>query len=197
MIVTQYRKKNLLELIDLAQNDDERALDEILRRHQNKVYNAFCSLNPDGELSDLTQDALFRMSKSIKNLKNPEKFNAWLRQIVHNIFCDSMRKKNRQKELPVDNSIKHADKDEHIAECIIDETKTPDENSLSCELNRKINEAIDELPPLFKTIILLREVDGLSYDEIARLTKLNIGTVKSRLARARVKLQKELEPYLR
>ncbi len=193
--MANYRKKNLLELIDLAQNDDERALDEIIRRHQNQVYSSFCSLNPSAELSDLTQDALFKMSKSIKNLKDPTKFNTWLRQIVHSIFCDSLRYKKRQKELPVQNSIKQ-DENEHF-ECVIAEDKTPDENSLSCELNQKINSAINELPPLFKTIVLLREVDGLSYDEIARLTNLNIGTVKSRLARARVKLQKELEPYLK
>ena len=56
----------------------------------------------------------------------------------------------------------------------------------------KINKAIRELPPLFKTIILLREIDGLSYEEIAELTNLNIGTVKSRIARARIKLKNDI-----
>ena len=60
----------------------------------------------------------------------------------------------------------------------------------------KITKAIEELPELFRTIILLREIDGLSYEEIAELTDLNINTVKTRIARARIKLKKELEPYI-
>ena len=194
--MANYRKKDLIELITLAKNDDTSALEEIVRRYQQKIYNSFCSMNPACDLSDLTQDALVKMSKSIKTLHDPAKFNSWLQQIVHNLFYDSLRKKNRSKEIPVENPIFENDEGE-FGPCVIDAKKTPDQNTLACELKNKINKAIDELPPLFKTIVLLREIDGLSYEEIAKLTKLNIGTVKSRLARARIKLKKELEPYLK
>ena len=194
--VANYRNKNLVELVNLAKQEDASALEEIVRRYQQKIYNSFCSLNPACDLSDLTQDALVKMSKSIKNLKNPLKFNSWLQQIVHNLFFDFLRKKNRSKKIHTDNPIDDLSEGE-FGPCVIDARKTPDQNTLACELKNKINKAIDDLPPLFKTIVLLREIDGLSYEEIAKLTKLNIGTVKSRLARARIKLKNELEPYLK
>ncbi len=197
--MANYRKKTLIELINLAQNNDNKALDEIVRRYQSKIYNAFLSLNPSSDLSDLTQEALMKMSKSIKKLKEPSRFHSWLQQIINNLFRDSLRKKNRRKEISIENPITAFafENEKVLGPCIIDEHKTPDENTLSCELKSKINKAIDDLPPLFKTIILLREMEGLSYDEIAKLTKLNIGTVKSRIARARIKLKKELEAYLK
>lgn len=194
--MTTYKRKNLVSLIKLAQNDDKLALEELVRRHQQQIYNSFSTLNPQADLSDLTQEALVRMSKAIKKLKNPEKFNSWLNQIIHNLFYDSLRKKNRKKEISISNPLL-VEEESEFSQCLIDEKKTPDENYSSCELKQKINQAINDLPPLFKTIILLREIDGMSYEEISDLTNLNIGTVKSRIARARLKLQKELEPYLK
>lgn len=193
--MTTYKRKNLITLVELAKNDDSKALDELVKRCHQQVYDSFFALNPQSDLSDLTQEAMVKMTRSIKNLKNPEKFNSWLNQIIHNLFYDSLRQKKRLKNVyvePQNNKVV----DTEFLNCVIDERKTPDENYQSCELKEKINSAIDELPPLFRTIILLREIDGLSYEEISDLTNLNIGTVKSRIARARIKLQKELEPYL-
>ena len=191
-----YKEKNLIELIRLAQDDDEKALEEIVKRYQNKVYDSFSALNPKGDLTDLTQEALTKMSKSIKLLKNPKSFNSWLQRIVHNIFYDTLKRHNTKNKSGTDNPIKSLD-DGEFGPCVIDERKTPDENSLACELKQKINKAIEELPPLFKTIILLREIDGLSYEEIAETTNMNINTVKTRISRARIKLKKELEQYLK
>jgi len=193
--VKNYKSKTLTELIKEAQNDDHKALEEIVRRHQARIYEIFFKLNPESDLSDLTQETLLKMAKSIKNLKNPERFNSWLYQIAQNIFYDTLRKNKKHSSVSQTDPIL-ADKNGEFGPCIIDSKKTPDENSLSCELKSKINKAIEELPELFKTIILLREIDGLSYEEIAELTNLNINTVKTRIARARIKLKKELEPYI-
>ena len=190
-----YKTKNLIELIQAAQNDDHKALEEIVRRHQAKIYEIFFKLKPNSDLSDLTQEALLKMTKSIKNLKNPQKFNSWLYQIAQNIFYDTLRKNNKHSYINTSDPILN-EKDGEFGPCLIDKKKTPDENSLSCELKMKITKAIEELPELFRTIILLREIDGLSYEEIATLTNLNINTVKSRIGRARIKLKKELEPYI-
>ena len=133
------------------------------------------------------------MANSIKKLKNPERFNSWLYKIVHNLFYDTLRRK--KKSCPI--SEPDCDNENSVfGECVIDKRKTPDENSLYCELKTKINIAIEKLPALFRTIILLREIEGLSYDDIADITNLNAGTVKSRLARARVILKRELSPYI-
>ena len=189
-----YQEKKLSELIELAKDDDNTAIGELVSRYQNRVYEAFVALKPTDDILDLTQEALFRMSRSIKKLKNPERFNSWLNKIVHNLFYDTLRRKKRN--CPI--SEPNCDNENSVfGECEIDKRKRPDENTLYCELKTKINIAIEKLPALFRTIILLREVDGLSYEEIADLMNLNVGTVKSRLARARVILKKELESYIK
>ena len=194
--MNNYSEKNLSELIILAKNDDNDAISEIVTRYQDWIFSEFAALKPTDDLSDLTQEALFKMAMSIKKLKNPDKFHSWLKQIVHNLFFDTLRKKRKASSCPV--SEPNCDNENSVfGECVIDKRKTPDENTLYCELKTKINIAIEKLPELFKTIILLREVEGLSYEEIADITALNVGTVKSRLARARVILKKELEPYIK
>ena len=188
-----YQDKKLYELIELAKNDDNKAINELIFRYRARVYEIFTALKPSEDIADLTQEALARMANSLKKLKNPERFNSWLNKIVHNLFYDSLRRKKNacpisEPDCDNENSV--------FGECVIDKKKTPDENTLYCELKTKINIAIEKLPALFRTIILLREVEGLSYDEIANMTNLNVGTVRSRLARARVILKKELSPYI-
>ncbi|MCR4881018.1 MAG: sigma-70 family RNA polymerase sigma factor [bacterium] len=192
--MNNYSNKKLSELIELAKSDDNDAISELISRYQDKIYEMFIALKPADDIFDLTQEALFRMSRSIKKLKKPERFHSWLNKIVHNLFYDTLRRKRHSCPISEPNC---DNENSAFGECIIDKKKTPDENTLYCELKTKINIAIEKLPALFRTIVLLREVEGLSYGEIADLTNLNVGTVKSRLARARVILKKELEPYIK
>ena len=109
-----------------------------------------------------------------------------------------MRKAPRQLKTVSLDEPAYADEDDHApARDIPDSSDRPDKVALNSELDRKIQQAIHNLPEQFRTIIVLREIQGLSYEEISALTSTNIGTVKSRLARARLKLQEVLEPYLR
>ncbi len=188
-----YKNKKLYELINLAKKNDNDAVGELVERYKGRIYDAFSALKPSDDIHDLTQEALFRMASSVKNLKNSDRFNSWLNRIIHNLFYDTLRQKKNS--CPI--SEPNCDNENSVfGECVIDKRRTPDENTLSCELKTKINIAIEKLPALFRTIILLREVEGLSYDEIANMTNLNVGTVKSRLARARVILRRELSPYI-
>lgn len=79
---------------------------------------------------------------------------------------------------------------------IIDAARIPEEKTLGSELDKVIKEAIENLPEQFRIVVVLRELQGLSYEEIAELTGTNIGTVKSRLSRARARLQEHIKPYL-
>ena len=86
----------LYDLICHAQDDSYEALEELIRREQKNIYASFCYLGANKEsISDLTQEVLFRMSKNIKNLKNPKLFKSWLGQIVSNLFYDELRKKQK------------------------------------------------------------------------------------------------------
>jgi RNA polymerase sigma-70 factor (ECF subfamily) len=175
------------------------ALEELVSRYQKLVYVTLYQLAPERQdITDLTQEVLLRMCRSIKSLRNPKTFKYWLNRIITNLFYDELRKAPRQlKTISLDEPVYEGDDDQSPARDIPDASEMPDKVALNSELDAKIQQAIQNLPEQFRTIIVLREIQGLSYEEIASLTDTNIGTVKSRLARARLKLQEVLEPYLK
>ena len=185
------------ELILLAQKNDYHALEELIKREQKNAYAAFCYLNgANDDILDLTQEALFRMAKNIKNLREPSKFHSWFNQIITNLFHDEMRKKlKKPNTIPLENENNSNDNSNKVIH-LKDKKKLPQENTLAAELNNKILNAIHSLPEPFRIAIVLREFQGLSYEEIAEITQSSIGTIKSRISRARTKLQEILKPYL-
>lgn len=189
---------NLYDLICTAQEDNYDALEEIIRREQKNIYASFCYLGANKEnISDLTQEALFRMSKNIKTLKNPNLFKSWLSQIVSNLFYDELRKKQKVPDsVSIDSYWLNDENSDNCVLHICDNTTKPDDKTLNRELTDVIRETICQLPEHFRLVIILRELQGLSYEEIAKITKTNVGTVKSRIARARNKMQECLKPYL-
>ncbi len=193
----KHKDKNIEELVILAQQDDTDALEELIKRNQDSVYASFYYLNSDCEdILDLTQEALLKMARNIKKLKEPAKFKPWLNQIVTRLFYDHIRSKNRKlKTIPIDKK-DDDDKDRFNIADVPCNTCTPEESSLNSELSCTIEKSIHKLPDSFRLAIVLREFQGLSYEEIADITNTNVGTVKSRIARARNKLQEDLKSYI-
>ncbi len=194
----KYKEMNLYDLICTAQEDNYDALEELIKREQKNIYASFCYLGATREnISDLTQEALYRMTKNIKTLKNPKLFKSWLGQIITNLFYDELRKKQRVPDyVSIDTFWQNDDVNDNCALHICDKNLKPDETTLGNELTDIIREMICKLPEHFRIVIILRELQGLSYEEIARITKTNVGTVKSRISRARNKLQECLKPYI-
>ncbi len=191
----QYKKMSLEEIIILSQQNDFKALEELIKREQKNVFASFVYLSRNGEnVSDLTQEALLRVAKNIQNLKNPKLFKSWLNQIVTHLFYDEMRKQNRHPDI-ISLDIEIEDKPQIKIE-LPDKKCKPNEKCLSIELEQVIKTAIRALPDQFRIAIVLREFQGLSYEEIAQATNSTIGTVKSRIARARGKLQEDLKAYI-
>ena len=192
----KYKSKTQEELIIAAQHNDMDAIEELVKRNQDNVYASFYYLSTECEdIKDLTQEALLKMAKNIKNLKEPSKFKPWLNQIITRLFYDHIRNKNRKlKTIPIDKSDDEQDRF-NIAEVPCGEC-TPEENSLNDELQCIIENSIHRLPDAFRLAIVLREFQGLSYEEIADITNTNVGTVKSRISRARNKLQEDLKSYI-
>ena len=191
-----YKNYTQEELIELAKQDNLDALEELVKRNQNNVYASFYYLSGNCEdILDLTQEALLKMAKNIKNLKDNTKFKTWLNQIVTRLFYDYLRNKNKKLiTIPIDK--KDDDEDKFNITEIPCKTCTPEENTLKTELNCIIERSIQKLPGAFRLAIVLREFQGLSYEEIAEITNTNVGTVKSRIARARNKLQSDLKQYI-
>jgi RNA polymerase sigma-70 factor (ECF subfamily) len=195
----EYKEYDMKELVIRSQQDDHFALEELIKRNEKIVYNTLYHLDPNRtDIADLAQEVLFRMARAIKNLKNPATFKYWLNQIIINLFYDELRRKTRRlTTISMDTPYMDSGVEESgPARDIADIGGLPEEKTLGGELDKKIKEAIDNLPEQFRLVVVLRELQGLSYDEIAEITKTNIGTVKSRLARARAKLQEEIKPYL-
>lgn len=194
-----YKTMELVELIEKSQQDDRFALEELIKRNEKVVYNTLYHLDPNRtDIADIAQEVLFRMAKAIKNLKKPATFKFWLNQIITNLFYDELRRKTRRlNTISIDAPFLSMESGEgQPAINIADTEKIPEEKSLGSELDDKIKQAIENLPEQFRIVVVLRELQGLSYEEIAEITKTSMGTVKSRLARARVRLQEEIKPYL-
>ena len=193
----QYKKMSTEELVILSQQNDLKALEELIRREQKNIFTTFSYLSQKREnTADLTQEALLRVAKNIHTLKNPKNFKSWLNQIVTNLFYDELRKLQRRPEIL---SIDDEDAENpafSIKLQLPDKKCKPHEKCASSELEKMIKNAIQQLPEPFRIAIILRELQGLSYEEIASATNASVGTVKSRIARARGKLQECLRPYI-
>ena len=193
----QYKKLKIEELIPLAQNGDFKALEEILRREQGGIFATFSYLSKSREnVADLTQEALLRVARNIKSLKKAQNFRSWLNQIVTNIFYDELRKTSRRPQAVSMDDEKEEGVTFSIKDVIADKRCKPYEKCIRKEVEEIVKEKIMSLPDNFRVAIVLRELQGLSYEEISKATNANVGTVKSRISRARLKLQKELKNYI-
>lgn len=194
-----YVGKSDAELIVLCQKKDSRAFEELIKRHQRTVYALLYRLAPDwNDTADLAQEVFIRMWRSIGNLRNPSAFRSWLSQIVTNLFYDELRKRPRQlPTISMDEPLDSEEGSDATTRDIKDKSAGPDELCQRNELTEVVRQAMVRLPEQFRTAIILREFEGLSYEEIALITHTEIGTVKSRIARARAKIQEMVSPYLK
>jgi len=191
-----YKKMPPEELVVLSQKEDIKALEELIRKIQSDVYATLSYLSKNNDnLSDLTQEVLVKVAKNIRHLKNPKCFKSWLNQIITNTYFDEVRRnKNRPDTISIDYTCDLSDAGYKIE--IPDKKNKPVEKCITAECENFIKSAVRALPEAFRIAIILREFQGLSYEEISRTTNASIGTVKSRISRARIKLQEALKNYI-
>lgn len=175
---------------------DKAAFGELMRRYQSHVERVLYHLAPDWQdRSDLAQEVWIRVYRNIHRLQEPGKFRGWLSRIATNLFYDELRKRKRNAPpLSLDAPLTMADGEMDWE--IASDAPGPDEDLTSREFYDQLREAIADLPEVFRTTIVLREIQGMPYEEIAELTGVSLGTVKSRIARARGRLQSQLQNYL-
>lgn len=187
------------DLIVLCQADaqpDKTAFAELLRRYQSHLNRLFYHLAPDWqERADLSQEVWIRVYRNIHRLQDPAKFRGWLSRIATNLFYDELRKRKRVSP-PLSLDAPRYVEDGEMSWELPDDAPSPDEDLATREFYDHLQVAISELPETFRTTIVLREIEGLPYEDIAEMTGVSLGTVKSRIARARLKLQSVLQNYL-
>jgi RNA polymerase sigma-70 factor (ECF subfamily) len=178
-------------LIKQAINGNKSALQKLIKIQQPQIYSLLFYLKKDdNDLNDLMQEILLKFTKKLQQLKNPDSFKMWLNQIVLNTYYDYLRKNKARKK----NIISTCVSDDRLFE-IPDYDTNPSDEILNNELDFIIKSSINNLPLQYKIPIALRELQGLTYNEISNLTKTTVGTVKSRIARARARIKDDICKY--
>lgn len=186
------------ELVDRAKAGDKRAFGILVERYQRRAFAvALGMLHNREDALDVVQDAFVKVHKHLGTFQGNASFYTWLYRIVANLCIDLRRRQGRRPEVAFEESI---GRDEAVAGTVDVAPRhaeaNPVENLTRRELGEHINQALDALSDNHRVILLLREVEGLSYDELATVLKISKGTVMSRLFHARKNMQKALRPYL-
>lgn len=167
-------------------------VDATYRRTYRLIYRM---VRNEGDAADLTQEVFVRVYRALPRLRAHGAAASWVRKIAINLCLDHIR---RQRSAPVVTSIDApcgADGDQHAHLELADPSGEPDRILDASETSRLINAAIDALPPDYRAVIVLHHVEEMRVEEIAQLFGVPVGTVKSRLSRARKALQRRLAPY--
>lgn len=179
-----------------ASPEDSAAFEELVSRYQSYVDKLLYHLAPDWfDRADIAQEVWIRVYRSIYRLKDPAKFKGWLSRITTNLFYDELRKRKRLRGTVSLDAPRYSDDGQYDWDLPSLEP-TPADTLLTQEFCDQLSEAMAELPEVFRSTIAMRELQGLSYEEIADITGVSLGTVKSRIARARQRLQSKLKVYL-
>ena len=164
------------------------AFEELVRRHEKRVYAvALRSSGSPEDAEDITQEVFLRAWRSIEEFRGDSGFSTWLFRITMNLCVDHARHKHAQ---PQTQPLVMGE--EESERPLPDTAPTPEEHLDNSELGRELAAALDEVSEEHRRIVLLRDVSGMSYTEIAEVLEISEGTVKSRLSRARIALRKVL-----
>ena len=187
-----------LTLVQRVRSGDQRAFKALVERYQRKVYSvALGMLKDKEEARDVAQEAFIKVYKYLEHFKGDASFYTWIYRITVNICIDVMRRKGGKSEhIEFDETIANDTAEANIGALGTRLGTNPQKSMLRKELAEKIQAALAEVPEKHRAILLLREVEGMSYEDLSRTLGIPKGTVMSRLFHARLKVQKILNEYL-
>jgi RNA polymerase sigma-70 factor (ECF subfamily) len=177
------------QLIGRFQAGDERAYVELVNRYKDRLFNFVFPFFGDVEQSeDVVQDTMLRLYEKKHYYKEIAKFSTWIYTIARNLANTELRKRKRRKTTYLSQMSK--EERQYDIPAVQDDVDQDLQNEF---IRNRINLAIDALPEHFKTVIILRDIQELSYDDISNIVEVPLGTIKSRINRARLQLQAELQ----
>jgi RNA polymerase sigma-70 factor (ECF subfamily) len=177
-------------LIEAAQRGNLDAFNELVLIYQDRVYNlAYRMMGDPASASDAAQEAFIKAYRHIRSFRGGS-FRSWLLRIVSNTCYDEFRRRKRQ---PITSWEDFGEVDEEANPALIDDAESPEASVQRWELTQVIQEAISALSSDHRIVLLLSDVEGLSYAEIAETLDIPVGTVKSRLSRARASVRDLLQ----
>ena len=165
---------------DVLDGDLDR-FEDLVHTHEKGIYNlCLRMLGDEQDALDATQESFFKAFRSLSSFRGESRFSTWLYRLAGNICLDMLRRRPAAPILSMD--------DDDAPLFLADDSPSPQDLLERREIHRAVGEALAALPPEFRQAVILRDVNGLSYEEIADVTGLEAGTVKSRIHRARKKL---------
>jgi len=188
-------KEELLdeELVRRAQEGEQRAFDLLVLRHQSKVLQLVSRFVGEADAPDVAQDAFIKAYRALPNFKGQSAFYTWLYRIAINTAKNQLVSRKRRPQ-GQDIDVQDAELYGHTEQ--MSDIDTPESQLLTSEIQQAVADAIAQLPDDLRQAITLRELEGLSYEEIAEAMDCPIGTVRSRIFRARAVVDEVLEPLI-
>ena len=183
------------QLVERVQRGDKAAFDLLVVKYQRKIFRLLSRLIRDSaEIEDVAQEAFVKAYRALPNFRGDSAFYTWLYRIAINTAKNYLVSQGRRAPTSTQSDIEDAetfDDGDHLRDL-----NTPDSMLVTKQVGEAVNRAIDQLPEDLRTAIVLRELEGLSYEEIAESMQCPIGTVRSRIFRAREAIALELRPIL-
>lgn len=175
-------------LIDAARQGDLDAFNRLVLAYQDLVYTQAYRMMGDTEAAeDAAQEAFISAYHHLNSYRGGS-FRGWLLRIVTNVCYDELRRRKRRPTIPLE-PLDAEDEEVESPGWLADMAELPEESAIRAELRRAIQRCLDELPAEFKAMVVLVDIQGLDYQEAAQAARAPVGTVKSRLARARMRLR--------
>lgn len=175
---------------------NRRAFDELVERYQNRLLNFVYRTTGDRERAeDLVQETFIRVYRHLHRFDQSKKFSTWIYTIASNLAKNELRNRSRNPLVLFQTILKNRQEDQRPLEWE-DNTYRPDDLFRKRALKAQVDAAVDQLPEHHRTVFVLREMEGKTYEEIAEITDTNLGTVKSRLNRARNSFARIISPVL-
>ena len=181
-------------LVEQARGGDARAFDELVRRHRNRGFAMIRNMiHREADAWDLSQEAFIKAWQALPRFEAKARFSTWLYRIVHNVVCDWARRRRPETEGEMNDELLERERIDPASRTTPSAALRPDHALSNEELRERIEAALATLSPEHRQAVLLKDVQGFSYKEIAEIMGCSIGTVMSRLHYARKKLQSLLK----
>jgi RNA polymerase sigma-70 factor (ECF subfamily) len=183
------------QLVERAQRGDKRAFELLVAKYQRKLGRLLSRFIRDpAEVEDVAQEAFIKAYRALPSFRGESAFYTWLYRIGINTAKNYLVAQGRRAPTTTGFDSEDAENFEDAEQ--LREVNTPENEMISKQIARTVNETMEELPEELRTAIVLREIDGLSYEEIAAVMNCPIGTVRSRIFRARETIAEKLRPML-
>ena len=182
------------QLVERVQKGDKAAFDLLVRKYQHRVLKLVSRfVNDAAEAEDVAQEAFLKAYRALPAFRGDSAFYTWLYRIAINTAKNTLVSNRRR---PIDFDLDLQDPEHHDRQALLKDADTPEGVLLTDEIRGVVERALEQLPDDLRTAIVLRELEGLSYEEIAEAMDCPVGTVRSRIFRAREAIDKKLKPLL-